>query len=1071
MLIFDKSYALLIAIVFGLAGLPWSFWIFRNDKNIRLFEKLVFGYMAGITLVPLLFIFEFIVGIMFSPILVYINWLIVLMAGIAMCIKDKAVSMPKIKKIEKLNIDRQVLISIGVLACMFVIFAIGLSASSIPVMDLDPYYYIDGVKQIVYEGKNYLDDDTAWYPEPISHHTRNPIWKYLLASWFSVYDDGGEYNKYDLIGVASMLAPIIGALSTFLVYFLFSRLYTRNEGLLAAGILAFAPIMLNKFQAGDFQIEPYNIYAFMMLFSTAAYAIKREKRDISPLILFFLGFATVILGSNLGSLARFAFPAVIGAISLSNYLEPTNKGDQRVETLLRIVGIVALVNIIYAGYDIGIGRGIIGALSNMLKEIIIPALALGVPIALKEITPRIFEKANIENRVGLLVALGIVGLIALPLMVNIPLIGSVLDQYITFGAYTVPLHKTIAEQAPGSISYSNSLGLIGAPLSIVEQTSRSASGDIYITKEIPMSIEEERFDIRTTVFNLLNTLLYYINIIPTALINLVYGTFVSVMNGFVGYNSFLFVQKQNSLMTFFVFFGLAALLAELGYAMVKRNTYPLASLMMLPIALPIVIMGFGKAKLVMYLAIATMFLAVCAFAGISRFFSYAYKRYYSDEKREELRYLNGLNRKRIATFAVAVLVVFQFAGPYALALEMPLATNTSTLFNSIQGAYGFSAMPLFIHSFEPRIYDDPQGVKTQIEEYCEEVPYADQTCTKIKNWNETIKDPVSYFNRDMCARSLWLEADPTTQMPMSKRLTIGYRCSFISPYWLSTMEWINENIEYDAPGSRVISWWDYGHWINFFGETKTVLRNEHLSKEMIGQTAHAYLHGDVKELRDTMREFDSRYALIDIEILGSGRDKNSIQLGGKYSALNYLGCAWGNETSIKRWPGQSQCEMDHLWETVAMPADPNAQTPCTISEDEGLVGAVAFSSTRMEDGQTTYRPTYCMQTEILNGGKQYVSYRLDEKDENGRLKLHKAFWRVGQRDQTIVFTALYSKDRVWRGEDGTPVSGWEDRTTDFYDSNVYSAFFLDQLEGFELVYNTPQIRIYRMTDEYWNSDR
>src|SRR5208283_1843482 len=42
-------------------------------------------------------------------------------------------------------------------------------------------------------------------------------------------------------------------------------------------------------------------------------------------------------------------------------------------------------------------------------------------------------------------------------------------------------------------------------------------------------------------------------------------------------------------------------------------------------------------------------------------------------------------------------------------------------------------------------------------------------------------------------------------------------CNTIEPYWLNAMLWIRQNVGPNAP--RVLSWWDYGDWINWFGNS------------------------------------------------------------------------------------------------------------------------------------------------------------------------------------------------------------------------------------------------------------
>ncbi|MFH1306931.1 MAG: STT3 domain-containing protein [Candidatus Micrarchaeota archaeon] len=251
MLVFDKTFALLVAIIFGIAGLPWAWWVFRKDESVNWFEKIVFGYAFGIILVPFLFLLENFIGIMFSPLLIYVNWLIVFLLGLFLAIKDRAIEIPKSKFEFKLP-GQEGVICILVTLIMVSIFSIGFSNSGIPIMDLDPYFYLDGVRQVVYEGHNYFDDSTAWYPEVESSHMGQPLWKYMLASWFSIYNGEEEYSPYRLIESGSVYPPIIGALAAFFAYFLFKTLYNRRVGLLAAGLAAFMPIMLVKFQGGRF---------------------------------------------------------------------------------------------------------------------------------------------------------------------------------------------------------------------------------------------------------------------------------------------------------------------------------------------------------------------------------------------------------------------------------------------------------------------------------------------------------------------------------------------------------------------------------------------------------------------------------------------------------------------------------------------------------------------------------------------------------------------------------------------------------------------------------------------------
>ena len=59
---------------------------------------------------------------------------------------------------------------------------------------------------------------------------------------------------------------------------------------------------------------------------------------------------------------------------------------------------------------------------------------------------------------------------------------------------------------------------------------------------------------------------------------------------------------------------------------------------------------------------------------------------------------------------------------------------------------------------------------------------------------------------------------------------------------------------------------------------------------------------------------------------------------------------------------------------------------------------------------------------------------------------------------------MFTHDKVWV-VNNTLTSGWEDRTTKFYDSNFYKAFFLKQLDGFEKVYENKGVVVFKRLPE------
>ncbi|MBI2080091.1 hypothetical protein HYT84_04965, partial [Candidatus Micrarchaeota archaeon] len=193
-------------------------------------------------------------------------------------------------------------------------------------------------------------------------------------------------------------------------------------------------------------------------------------------------------------------------------------------------------------------------------------------------------------------------------------------------------------------------------------------------------------------------------------------------------------------------------------------------------------------------------------------------------------------------------------------------------------------------------------------------------------------------------------------------------------------------------------------------------------------------------------------------------------LGGKYGALNYLSCDYANKTDVGASPGGSFCEAEHLWEVIYVPKDMTNQE-CTISSELNKKGVLAYTQviSNDADGITgALSPTYCVGDALLaNGQTTSATYSLNEKYENGDLKLNKAILKYDYdtSDGISLYTAFYTTDPIWL-ENGEIKSGYEDRKGKFYDSNIYRAFFLNDLPGFDLVFTSKggEVKIYKLKE-------
>jgi hypothetical protein len=117
-------------------------------------------------------------------------------------------------------------------------------------------------------------------------------------------------------------------------------------------------------------------------------------------------------------------------------------------------------------------------------------------------------------------------------------------------------------------------------------------------------------------------------------------------------------------------------------------------------------------------------------------------------------------------------------------------------------------------------------------------------------------------------------------------------------------------------------------------------------------------------------------------------------------------------------------------------------------------------------------PVYCVGNVTLSDGQVIPgTYYLNETYPNGNLKLNKATideQLIGGAisahfGDTIIAPLIYTNEPMWI-ENGVVKSGYEDRKDQFYNSNLYRGIFLNQIPGFDLVYNNGAVKIYKIKE-------
>ncbi|MBI5227377.1 hypothetical protein HY988_02200 [Candidatus Micrarchaeota archaeon] len=1022
----------------GIPGAILSFSLFRKDENLLFIEKLFIGFALGTIILPLTpFLLFFILGIKFSYsialLAVAVTYLIALVFLFHSKLYEDVLELKNFKMpvfsfdFKEFTSSKTNLITLALIVIIVISYLIRISSYTPIFQELDPYYYTYVPQQILTLGGNFFNDQTAWYPEVSVSHREIPALSYLEAVWYSLYTGGGAYNNMLLALVASIYPAIVTAMTLFFIYFLVSLSGRREWGVIAAGLASFTPILIYKFTAGEQQVVPYTLFALTFFYAMYAFAIKRKELKLS--VIAGIGFFALAIGSNGFSLGLAAVMIYTVVQSILLFLRDDAQNTEELKHLLILNGIVfALGSVIGQSLVISLFRsGTIG-----LSLLVPYLLAIFFAAALYVFSIKFPDKKNAPSFLLTLFVVALIVYAATPLGKYVKDFGG---SSFSWASYNKPLDRTIAEQSGAGGDLGQEIGFIAATYS-----------DVISTILYPLrSLLNQSPQLVDNLANILTSIISLIFLPISTIVNMGLGVMVSILNGLFG-TSAGFDSKASSLLLFWVFlYAVLVVYSLFRFNKKEDNLFVL----FVAIIFPPFVTGILKAKLVTY-----------------------------------------------AAFALSLAIGFCIEPAFSLLRDNFKKINEQKIYNSLlwigmalvffQLIYHIFPISVLWGSFQPLYQNNPAALSAKFQTFCSSG--GDNTVCSAA------KDPIGFaskgtnfqYDQSLCALSIYSNPSylqNSNAAPPWETQAVFFRCQRISSYWINSMEWIRDNTE---PTARVTSWWDYGHWINFFGQRNTTLRNEHVSHSMIGQVAEAYLDGTPQDLKSFMQSHDSKYALFDAELLMNGGS-----LGGKYGALNYLSCAWKNETTVAQSPGASKCEADHLWDTIFV----STSNPCTISKISNKTGFTAYkiyagdqyipyypgdcvnpdSEQKVAFCKNAIRavPTYCVgQTTLANGQQSFAPYELSQTYPNGDLKLNKALFQFAYQipqtyhmgDVTSV-TLFYTNDAMWL-ENGEVKSGYTDHKSKFYESNLYRAFFLNDLPGFKLVYSTPDnaVKIYKIIE-------
>jgi hypothetical protein len=367
-----------------------------------------------------------------------------------------------------------------------------------------------------------------------------------------------------------------------------------------------------------------------------------------------------------------------------------------------------------------------------------------------------------------------------------------------------------------------------------------------------------------------------------------------------------------------------------------------------------------------------------------------------------------------------------------------------------------SAISLSSYSLDPmKFADNPKEYVAKAKTLC--AVLGNDPNSKVCQFSS---DPDTFLSKienqyspELCYYTFLYDEIISKKTDNDKNYAAGLRCSMLNDYWLNVLEWMKTNLPDDA---RVTSWWDYGHWTNYFSRKASVIRNDHANFYMIQDVAHAMIMANESETKEIMGKYGSEYLMIDSEIIIS---RDSI-FGAKFYALNYLACSRDNLTNVFLPQMASQCEYDNLWEEIGL-----TSKKCLVSSISNKWGVVAKKRSIMSESgvvkSTDVVDAYCVANVTLaDGSEMKGTYYLDRKTPSGELMLNKGLMYSTSSGSYVM---LYTNQKIWN-VDGETVSGYEDRIGKgrFYDSTMYKGFILNQLDGFNKIFDNGNVKIYKI---------
>ncbi len=1043
-------------------GLLLSFALLRKTE-LHTFEIIIIGFIFGLIAPATLtwaesYLISYIHAFTFSAALFEINALVLTAIGAVFCykegvFKDFAAFLRKLLPSKNGSVPANGAISVErasnakwwiwaiLLALMLITFYTRMQSIVISptFFEFDPYFDMIDAHYILAYGHQLLLDPSAW---PVvaagTNHRLQPIVPYLEAFWYTLANNlqyhHQAFSTSLMSYVGGMYPPITAALLVFVIFVLLYHEYDERIGLIGAALTAMMPVLFTTFISGEQLVEPWGIFALFFFFATYMLAI-RNKKDKRLAALAGIAFSSNFLGAHYYTVTMGVLAIYIILAGIIDILRNESLKDFYKMNIIVIVTII-IFYALYAPYQATLQSNLSSVLG--IPIIIAAPLFALILIAILDFVPKfmadkklIIKEANFNTKLAFMILVGIIASGA----ILFTRIGNPIKSYIEistrFTTPSKPLFMTVQEFIPTGPIYAfgaQGFGAIGAGLFGIPILLWLVC--IISVMLIFMSIAFRKSKTAILYIAIVLPLMAagfsevkYLPHLGTAYIML-FGIMLGELLYFVGSNYHAGAKHRDILITISAIMGVTALL--IGFSLYSFGIIATVSLGILILGLLILLIYFTRGQEPEQFSIRGAYSSHPFASNVIMAIG--------------ILFLSGLI---LGIIAIALILIYDYGIKHKFdnkRLAAMAAVYFLILIFSLRpglAPFPISISPMFLYGESGSLINSISAQAV----YSSNLPGACSTLSKFGN-------------------------------------SIGYNtyCNVIPQYWLNSMTWLHINVGPNAP--RVLAWWDYGDWINWFGNSNAVLRGDNSVATEDYAVAAQYVLGSnynytPQALAKYMNGNQTQYILFDQDLIQ------------KWGALNFLGCIHINATSdtfafaqgksnsppVPYVLGMSQCELVHDPEFILLPLSTLVHTNLT---QQSINDYCQISTTN-----STYIRGYLV---LGNGIENNTVCVNNIPDSNGVLGIYdnnatklnaviQASQYLGvqnvQGTLFVEFLMIYTPN----GPNGTITNA----PSDFYNSNYYRGFILGDLPGFQQVYpanatginfvnGTYPVRIYKLVN-------